>query len=70
MKKRLLSIAIITASILSFNVSCSDDFVEREFYQEVEQAPLKSLQEVQAFVKGVNFLQKSGQISLAPMLRF
>lgn len=52
MKKRLLSIAFITASILSFNVSCSDDFVEREFYQDVEQAPLKSLQEVQAFVRG------------------
>lgn len=52
MKKRLLSIAFITASILSFNISCSDDFVEREFHQEVEQAPLKSLQEVQAFVRG------------------
>ncbi|MGL5234494.1 MAG: RagB/SusD family nutrient uptake outer membrane protein [Empedobacter falsenii] len=52
MKKRLLSIAFITASILSLNISCSDDFVEREFYQEVEQAPLKSLNEVQAFVRG------------------
>lgn len=52
MKKRLFSIAIITASILSFNVSCSDDFVEREFHQEVEQSSLKSLQEVQAFVRG------------------
>ena len=50
MKKRLLSIAIITASILSFNVSCSDDFVEREFHQEVEQSELTSLQEVQSFV--------------------
>lgn len=59
MKKRLLSIAIITASILSFNVSCSDDFVEREFYQEVEQAPLKSLQEVQAFVKGAYVSMRS-----------
>lgn len=52
MKKRLLSIAFITASILSFNLSCSDDFVEREFYQDVEQTPLKSLNEVQAFVRG------------------
>ena len=43
----LLSIAFaMTAS------SCSDDFVKREFYQEVEQAPLTTLNEVDAFVKG------------------
>lgn len=43
----LLSIAFaMTAS------SCSDDFVEREFSQEVEQAPLTTLNEVDAFVKG------------------
>ena len=43
----LLSIAFaMTAS------SCSDDFVERKFSQEVEQAPLTTLNEVDAFVKG------------------
>ncbi len=43
----LLSIAMaMTAS------SCSDDFVEREFSQEVEQAPLTTLNEVDAFIKG------------------
>lgn len=52
MKKRLFSIAILTASVLSFNISCSDDFVEREFYQEVEQGDLKTVQEVQAFIRG------------------
>lgn len=52
MKKRLFTIALLSATVLSFNVSCSDDFVEREFYQNVEQAPLTSLQEMQAFVRG------------------
>ncbi len=52
MKKRLFTIALISASVLSLNVSCSDDFVEREFYQNVEQAPLTNLQELQAFVRG------------------
>jgi len=52
MKKRLFTIALLSASILSFNISCSDDFVEREFYQNVEQAPLTNLQEMQAFVRG------------------
>lgn len=43
----LLSFALaLTAS------SCSDDFVEREFFQEVIQAPLTTLNEVDAFVKG------------------
>ncbi|WP_312923004.1 RagB/SusD family nutrient uptake outer membrane protein [Empedobacter brevis] len=52
MKKRLFTITILTATILSFNVSCSDDFVEREFYQSVEQAPLTNYQEIQSFVRG------------------
>ena len=43
----LLSIAFaMTAS------SCSDDFVEREFSQEVQQSELTTLNEVDAFVKG------------------
>lgn len=52
MKKRLFTIALVSATILSLNVSCSEDFVEREFYQNVEQAPLTNLQEMQAFIRG------------------
>ena len=52
MKKRLFTIAILTASVLSLNVSCSDDFVEREFNQSVQESPLTSLDEIQAFVRG------------------
>lgn len=52
MKKRLLSIAILTASVLALNTSCSDDFVEREFHQNVEQGPFTSIDEMQSFVRG------------------
>lgn len=53
MKKRLFTIALLSASIFSLNISCSDDFVDRKFYQDVQQAPLTNLQEMQAFVRGV-----------------
>jgi len=52
MKKRLFTIALLTASVFSLNISCSDDFVERKFYQNVEQSPLTNLQEMHAFVRG------------------
>ena len=49
---------IIKTGVLSLLIglsaaSCSDDFVDREFYQDVQQAPLKSTQEIQAFVRGI-----------------
>ncbi|MBY0065946.1 RagB/SusD family nutrient uptake outer membrane protein [Empedobacter falsenii] len=59
MKKRLFTIAVLTASVLSLNMSCSDDFVEREFYQEVEQKPLTSYDEIQSFVRGAYALMRS-----------
>ena len=38
-KINLLSLAIGMAAVSS----CSNDFVEREFFQDVEQAPLKTV---------------------------
>ena len=52
MKKRLFAIALLTVGVLSLNTSCSDDFVERKFYQNIEQAPLTNYQEIQAFLRG------------------
>lgn len=53
MKKRLFKIAIFSATLLSFTISCSDDFVEREFNQAIQERPLASVDEVQAFVRGI-----------------
>ncbi|GJN60018.1 MAG: membrane protein [Elizabethkingia anophelis] len=47
-KINLLSLAIGMAAVSS----CSNDFVEREFFQDVEQAPLKTVNEVQSFING------------------
>lgn len=52
MKNKILKVALLSIGLLTMSVSCSDDFVEREFFQEVEQAPLKSVQEMQSFVRG------------------
>ncbi|MDQ0784223.1 RagB/SusD family nutrient uptake outer membrane protein [Chryseobacterium sp. W4I1] len=52
MKNKILKVALLSIGLLTLSVSCSDDFVDREFYQEVEQAPLKSVQEVESFVRG------------------
>ncbi|WET48403.1 RagB/SusD family nutrient uptake outer membrane protein [Chryseobacterium indologenes] len=52
MKNKILKVALLSIGLLTVSVSCSDDFVEREFFQEVEQAPLKSVQEMQSFVRG------------------
>ena len=53
MKKRLFKIAIFSAALLTFNISCSDDFVDREFNQNIIQRPLESVDEVQTFVRGI-----------------
>lgn len=52
MKNKILKVALLSIGLLTVSVSCSDDFVERQFFQEVEQAPLKSVQEMQSFVRG------------------
>lgn len=49
--KNIFKIGILSLGMLSA-VSCSNDFVDREFHQSVIQSDLKSLQEVQSFVRG------------------
>ncbi|WP_294324579.1 RagB/SusD family nutrient uptake outer membrane protein [uncultured Chryseobacterium sp.] len=50
---RIIKIALLSLGIATSTIACSDDFVDREFYQDVEQAPLKTINEVQAFVRGI-----------------
>lgn len=50
---KIIKIGLLSLVVGTTTVACSDDFVEREFYQDVEQAPLKTISEVQAFVRGV-----------------
>lgn len=50
---KIIKIGLLSLGIVATTVACSDDFVEREFYQDVEQAPLKTINEVQAFVRGI-----------------
>ncbi len=49
---KTIKIGLFSIALAMTASSCSDDFVEREFSQEVEQAPLTTLNEVDAFVKG------------------
>ncbi|WP_261510913.1 RagB/SusD family nutrient uptake outer membrane protein [Chryseobacterium paludis] len=49
---KIIKIGLLSIGVAMTNVACSDDFVDREFFQEVEQAPLKTDNEVQAFVRG------------------
>lgn len=51
--KKIIKITMLSIGLLGTTTACSDDFVEREFYQDVEQAPLTTLNEVQAFVRGI-----------------
>ncbi len=50
---KIIKTGILSLMIGATAMSCSDDFVEREFFQEVEQAPLSSTQEMQSFVRGI-----------------
>ncbi|KPH11451.1 RagB/SusD family nutrient uptake outer membrane protein [Chryseobacterium sp. ERMR1:04] len=52
MKNKILKVALLSIALLTVSVSCSDDFVERQFNQDVEQGPLKSVQEMESFVRG------------------
>ncbi|SFN48352.1 RagB/SusD domain-containing protein [Chryseobacterium oleae] len=49
---KIIKIGLLSIGVAATSISCSDDFVEREFFQEVQQAPLKTDNEVQAFVRG------------------
>lgn len=42
-------LAVISTATLT---SCSDDFIETEFFQQVQQGPLNTIEEMDAFVKG------------------
>ena len=48
-----LKVAIIAFGISTVAISCSDDFVETKFEQDVEQGPLTSLTEVESFTRGM-----------------
>ncbi|MCT2407890.1 RagB/SusD family nutrient uptake outer membrane protein [Chryseobacterium antibioticum] len=49
---KIIKIGLLSIGVAVTSISCSEDFVEREFYQDVQQAPLKTDNEVQAFVRG------------------
>ncbi|MBD3903803.1 RagB/SusD family nutrient uptake outer membrane protein [Chryseobacterium sp. Ch-15] len=53
MKINFLKTAILAVAVSTVVVSCSDDFVDTKFYQDVEQAPLTSLNEVESFERGM-----------------
>ncbi|GAA5093252.1 hypothetical protein GCM10023210_23450 [Chryseobacterium ginsengisoli] len=49
---KIIKIGLLSIGVIATSISCSDDFVDREFFQEVQQAPLKTENEMQAFVRG------------------
>ncbi|MBB6371683.1 RagB/SusD family nutrient uptake outer membrane protein [Chryseobacterium shigense] len=49
---KIIKIGLLSIGVAVTSLSCSDDFVEREFFQEVQQGPLTTDNEVQAFVRG------------------
>jgi hypothetical protein len=53
MKINFLKAAVVAVGVSMTTVSCSNDFVETKFYQNVEQAPLTSLNEVESFARGM-----------------
>ncbi len=53
MKIKYLKQIFLIAGLSAATLSCSDDFVETEFGQSVEQAPLTSLNEVESFARGM-----------------
>ena len=52
MKKYIFKYGVVAALTLGTLTSCSDDFVESEFFQDVQQGPLNTIEELEAFVKG------------------
>lgn len=67
---KIIKTGILAAVIGTGLVSCSDDFVEREFYQEVEQAALTSTQEMQSFVRGAYVSMRNTQYYGADFLAY
>ncbi|TDX86023.1 RagB/SusD family nutrient uptake outer membrane protein [Epilithonimonas xixisoli] len=67
---KIIKTGILAAVIGTGLVSCSDDFVDREFYQEVQQGPLKSTQEMQSFVRGAYVSMRNTQYYGADFLAY
>lgn len=67
---KIIKTGILAAVIGTGLVSCSDDFVEREFYQEVQQGPLTSTKEMQSFVRGAYVSMRNTQYYGADFLAY
>ncbi|OCA78258.1 hypothetical protein BBH99_09130 [Chryseobacterium contaminans] len=52
MKKYILKYGMLAVLSTAALASCSDDFIETEFYQQVQQGPLNTIEELESFVKG------------------
>ena len=52
MKKYLLKYGMLAVLSTTALTSCSNDFIETEFFQQVQQGPLNTIEELDAFVKG------------------
>ncbi len=52
MKKYIFKYGVLATLALGALTSCSDDFVETEFFQEVQQGPLNTIEELESFVRG------------------
>lgn len=59
MKLNIIKTVLLAVSVSTAIVSCSEDFVETKFYQDVEQGPLTSLNEVAAFQRGMYVSMRS-----------
>lgn len=67
---KIIKTGILAVVIGTGLISCSDDFVEREFFQEVEQAPLKTTQEMQSFIRGAYVSMRNTQYYGADFLAY
>ncbi|MCJ7934351.1 MAG: RagB/SusD family nutrient uptake outer membrane protein [Chryseobacterium sp.] len=52
MKKYILKYGMLAVLSTAALASCSDDFIDTEFYQQVQQGPLNTIEELESFVKG------------------
>lgn len=52
MKNNILKYAFVCLSVGTLMTSCSNDFIETEFFQSIEQRPLVSIEEMESTVRG------------------
>ncbi|AQX04613.1 RagB/SusD family nutrient uptake outer membrane protein [Elizabethkingia meningoseptica] len=60
MKLKYLKFAALALVISTVNTSCSNDFVDTKFNQDVEQAPLKTAEEAHSFILGAYASMRGG----------